>query len=173
MFIVAVAFALVFLFRDLQVLSMARVPAIVKFAGYSLITAAGVVVFGWLSGGQPALIERRFGLGAIVAQFLELSAALFLQNYRLGRYGWFGCVLPAPAFLLVVYFLGWELQTVFPGSGAFTAVALVTGLWICIVIVLTSVLYAFNNPWEDRRFATDFAMMTACTAVVFFPIWLS
>ncbi len=173
MLVVAVAFALVFLFRDLQVLAMAKVRTAVRFFGYILLITGGVATFGWLSGGQPAWIERRFALGAIVVQLVELMIAWFLRNYSLGRYNWFGCILPAPAFLLMLYFLGWEIQAFFPGSPVFTAVAIVTVVWVFIVIALASVLYAFGDPWEDRRFATDFAMMTGCTAVVFLPIWLS
>jgi hypothetical protein len=173
MLIVAVTFALVFLFRDLQILSMTKQPTGGRFIGYVLLITVGVVIFGWLSGGQPGWIEHRFALGAIIVQLLELLAALFLRFYNLGRYGWFGCLLPAPAFLLVVYFLGWELQALLPGSGVFSAVAIVTGVWVFVVITLASILYAFDNPWEDRRFATDFAMVAGCTAVVFVPIWLS
>ena len=173
MLIVALAFALVFLFRDLQILSMARAPAGVRFTAYVLVTTAGVIIFGWLSGGQPAWIERRFALGAIIVQLLELLAALVLRLYNLGRHAWFGCVLPAPAFLLVVYFLGWQLQAFLPASSPFLAVATVTGVWLFLVITLASILYVFDNPLEDRRFATDFAMMAGFTGVVFVPIWLS
>ena len=152
---------------------MARVPVGVRFVGYVFLTTVGVIMFGWVSGGQPAWIERRFALGAIAVQLLELIAALFLRVYSLGRYCWFGCMLPAPAFLLVVYFLGWEVQALLPGSGVFSAVAIVTGVWFCLVVLLASILFTFDNPLEDRRFATDFAMMAGCTAVVFVPIWLS
>ena len=141
--------------------------------GYALLITVGVLIFGWLSKGQPAWIERRFALGAIIVQLMELIAASFLRVYNLGRYGWFGCILPAPAFLLALYFLGWELQTLLPGSGIFSAVAIVTGFWLFRVLVLASVLYTFDNPWEDRRFGTDFAMMAGCTALVFVPIWRS
>ena len=172
MLIVAVTFALVFLFRDLQILSMTKHPAGVRFIGYALLITVGVITFGWFSNGQPAWIERRFALGAIIVQLLELIAAWFLRVYNLGRYGWIGCILPAPAFLLALYFLGWELQALLPGSSVFSAVAIVTGVWLFLVLTLASILYTFDNPWEDMRFATDFAMMAGCTALVFVPIWL-
>ena len=150
MLVVAIAFALVFLFRDLQVLSIARVPVGVRFIGYIFLITAGVAIFGWLNGGRPGWIERRFAVGAIIVQLLELIAVWFLRLYDLGRYGWLGCLLPAPAFLLSLYFLGWQLQALLPGSGAFSAVAIVTTVWLCLVIILASVLHAFDDCWEDR-----------------------
>jgi hypothetical protein len=152
---------------------MASVPARVKFLVYALLITAGAAIFGWLSGGQPAWVERRFAMGAIVVQIVELVAAWFLRSYDLGRYSWFGCILPAPAFLLALYFLGWELRASIPGTGLYTAMAFITAAWLGLVIILAGVLHAFDNPFEDRRFATDFALMTGCTAAVFVPICLS
>jgi len=48
-----------------------------------------------------------------------------------------------------------------------------TAVWVFVVITLASILYAFDNLRQARRFSTDFAMMVGCTAVVIVPIRLS
>ena len=46
------------------------------------------------------------------------------------------------------------------------------GAWALIVAGLASALSFMREPWEDRKFATDFAMLTSCTALIFVPFGL-
>lgn len=169
MLVVAVAFALVFLFRDLQILSLAeRPPLVSRLAAYAVLLAAGVAIFGRLG----VWTHPRFARGAIVVQILELICALLLRRRTREWRGWIGFILPAPAFLMAIYALGSQLQNTLPHLSSSDSVEIVTGAWLLTVAVLAAILRRLDNPWEDRKFAGDFAMMAGCTAVVFVPFVL-
>jgi hypothetical protein len=172
MVIAAVAFAVIFLFRDLQILVVQdRKLLAFRFGIYALLLVTGLTVFAASASSRAAWTGRQFALWAIVAQLSELTIGVALQRYALGRYGWLGCVLPAPAFLMGLWTLGFEAQRRVPNLiGAFAAV---TAVWFLMVGILALILYRMNNPWEDRKFAREFALMSSCTAVIFVPFWLS
>jgi hypothetical protein len=167
MVIVAVAFAVIFLFRDVQILVVQDRKALVeRFAVYTLLLVSGLTIFAGFAGSRPAWTERQFALWAILAQLVELGIVAVLSRYALGRYTWLGCLLPAPAFLMGLFEV--QRRLVFPN-----ALGIVAGVWLAIVAMLAAILWRLNNPWEDRKFARDFAMMSGCTALIFVPFWLS
>jgi hypothetical protein len=173
MVIVAVVLAVIFLFRDLQILVVQdRRLLAVRFGIYALLLVTGLAIFAEWAGSGPAWTEPLFARGAIFVQLLELTIGMALHRYALGRYGWIGCVLPAPAFLFGLCTFGLEVQGRLQ-SDASSAMELVTGAWLLVVGVLAVILYRMNNPWEDRKFAREFAMMSSCTALIFAPFWLS
>jgi hypothetical protein len=51
-------------------------------------------------------------------------------------------------------------------------VEIVTAAWLILVGGSIVVLNWLDNPWEDRNFAVDFALMTSCTALIFVPFGL-
>jgi hypothetical protein len=65
--------------------------------------------------------------------------------------------------------LAFQVQNGLLEVDAFRAVEVVTLVWFVIVGGLAAVLCWLDNPWEDRKFASDFAMMTTCTSVIFVP----
>jgi hypothetical protein len=170
MLIVAFAFAVIFLFRDVQILAM---PVRKAFAGrlvtYALLLLAGIGIFATLADGRPAWTGRRFALAAIAVQLSQLTISLVLRHVSSGRFGWIGSILPSPAFLMALCALAFEIQSGLLDVNALAAVEIVTLVWLVIVGGLAAALCWFDNPWEDRKFASDFAMMTACTAVIFVP----
>jgi hypothetical protein len=177
MFLVAVTFAIVFLYRDTQMLAAPRFGVIVfRMVAYAAILGAAVYLLtgapGFSSGLLYTWTERRFASSALVLQCAELALGLWLRKFALGRYCWLGCTLPSPAFLIVLVSLSFPLQNALPGIDAAAAVTLMTAGWIAVVAVLVSTLQRFGNPWEDRPFATDFALMTSCTALIFVPFGL-
>ena len=98
---------------------------------------------------------------------------LVLRKFALGRYSWIGCVLPAPAFMVVLFALSFAIQDRFVTIDATAAAEIVTAVWLAIVGGLVLALNRLDNPWEDRKFANDFALMTSCTALIFVPFGLS
>jgi hypothetical protein len=117
--------------------------------------------------------DRRFALGAIAVQLLELLIAFVLRCPRLDRHSWIGYVLPSPAFLVALYTLSVAAQNRFHPTNTVATLEIVTVAWLLMVAALTSVLRRMKNPGEDRKFASDFAMMTSCTALIFVPFGLS
>lgn len=95
-----------------------------------------------------------------------------LRRFALGQYSWIGCVLPAPAFLVVLFALSFAIQDRFIAMDATVAAEIVTALWLALVGGLVMILHRIDNPWEDRKFANDFALMTSCTALIFVPFGL-
>ena len=65
--------------------------------------------------------------------------------------------------------LACEIQGGLRDVKGFVAVEMVALIWFVIVSGLATALCWFDNPWDDRKFAVDFAMMTSCTAVIFVP----
>ncbi len=75
-----------------------------------------------------------------------------------------GPILPSPAFFAAMYALN--------SAGNTETVNITLGAWVLIVAGLASALSFMKDPWEDRKFATDFAMLTSCTALIFVPFAL-
>ena len=174
MLTVAAILAVIFLLRDLQILvvSNGRLLA-TRFCTYAILLLIGLTIFAALTGADPARTPRLFALGAIVMQLAELALGVALHRYALGRYSWLGSVLPAPAFLMGLYILGCALRDRLPVTGIGGALEIVAATWLLLVGTLGLVLYRMKNPWEDRRFAREFAMMSSCTALIFVAFWLS
>jgi hypothetical protein len=170
MLIVAFAFAVIFLFRDVQILAVpARKILTVRFMGYATLLFTGMATFVTFTGGHPAWTGRRFALGAIAVQISQLMISLMLEHHSAGRYAWIGCIQPSPAFLMALCVLAFEIQNRLLDVDPVRAIEIVTAVWFVIVGGLAAVLCWQNNPWEDRKFASDFAMMTSCTALIFIP----
>jgi hypothetical protein len=178
MLIVLLAFTIVFLFRDAQVLAIRDHRALLaRFAGYALLLAAAVTLIAGSGDASPGLLhawtQRRFATVAVLVQLAELALGFALRRFALGRYSWIGCVLPAPAFLVVLFALSFAIQDHFVAIDATTAVEIATAGWLALVGGVVMVLNWIDNPWEDRKFTNDFALMTSCTALVFVPFSLS
>jgi hypothetical protein len=173
MLIVACAFGVIFLLRDMQILAVPNPRTLaLRFAGYAAILITGTVLFITLTGGHPAWTSKRFAVWAIALQLSESALVVLLQRYAAGRYGWIPCVLPAPAFLMSTGVLAFEMQSRLPNLNQTAALEFVGSTWLMVVGSSAAVLCSLNNPWEDRACAREYAMMTACTAVVFVPFWL-
>jgi len=177
MLIVALVFIVVFLFRDVQVLAIRDRASLTRFAGYAMLLAAAVALMAGSGGAGPGILhawtQRRFAFVAVLVQLAELAMGLALRKLALGRYSWIGCVLPAPAFMVVLFALSFAIQDRFIAIDATAAVEIVTAVWLALVGGLVLVLNRLDNPWEDRKFANDFALMTSCTALIFVPFGLS
>ena len=74
---------------------------------------------------------------------------------------------------MALYAFALEIQNRVLNVDVFRAAGIVTVVWLLLVGGLASVFYWLDDPSEDRKFATDFAIMTTCTAIVFVPFWLS
>jgi hypothetical protein len=171
MLIVSLAFAAVFLFRDAQVLTVQdQARPSIRFGIYAPLVVLGMILLVLLTGALSGWTDRRFALGAIAVQLVELMLAF---AFRRSRLSWIGCILPSPAFLVALYAVSLEIHATLHAASAIAAVEIVTASWLLIVAGLTSVLCWMKNSGEDRAFVTDFAMMTSCTALIFLPFGLS
>src|SRR5579863_3592305 len=119
-----------------------------------------------------AWTQRKFASVAVLVQLAQLGAGFALRRFALGRYSWIGCVLPAPAFLVVLFALSFVVRDRFVAIDATAGVQIVTAIWLALVGGIVMVLNRIDNPWQDRKFASDFALMTSCTALVFLPFSL-
>jgi hypothetical protein len=176
MLIVALVFLLVFLFRDVLVLASRDRMIVARFAGYALLLALTVALMAGSGDARPGILyswtKRRFALIAVWVQVAELLLGVALRRFALGRYSWIGCILPAPAFLVAIFALSFAIQNRFIALDTSAAVKIVTAIWLVLVGGLVMVLHLIDNPLEDRKFATDFALMTSCTALIFVPFGL-
>src|ERR1035438_9978661 len=113
MLIVAVVFAIVFLFRDVQVLAIRDRTIAARFAGYAVLLVAAVALMAGSGDARPGILyswtQRRFALAAVMVQLAELTLGFALRRFAMGRYSWIGCVLPAPAFLVVLFALSFAI----------------------------------------------------------------
>lgn len=174
MLIVSLAFAAVFLFRDAQVLALQnRARLSIRFGIYAPLVVLGMILLVLLTGALSGWTDRRFALGAIAVQLVELMLAFAFRRSGLSGHSWIGCVLPSPAFLVALYALSLDIRGILHAASVVAAVEFVTISWLLIVAVLASVLCRMKNPGEDRQFVTDFAMMTSCTVLIFLPFGLS
>jgi hypothetical protein len=176
MVIVALVFTIVFLFRDVQILALRDAAVLPRFAGYAMLLAAAVALMAGSGDAGPGILhawtQREFAFVAVLVQLLELAVGVALRRFALGRYSWIGCVLPAPAFLVVLFASSFAIQDRFIAVDATAAAEIVTAVWLALVGGLVMALKWFDNPWEDRKFANDFALMTSCTALIFVPFGL-
>jgi hypothetical protein len=177
MLIVALVFTIVFLFRDVQILAIRHRSALTRFAGYAVLLAASVALMAGSGDARPGILhawtERRFAFTAVLVQLVELAMGVALRRFALGRYSWIGGVLPAPAFLVVLFASAFAIQGRFITIDATAAVEIVTTVWLALVGAFVMVLNQIDHLWEDRKFADDFALMTSCTALIFVPFGLS
>jgi len=176
MLIVALVFTMVFLFRDVQILAIRDRAVLTRFFGYSLLLVAAVALMADSGDARPRILhswtQRKFAFIAVLVQLAELAVGFALRRFALGRYSWIGCVLPALAFLVVLFALSFAIQDRFIAIDATRAVEIVTAVWLVLVGGIVIVLNRIDNPWEDRKFASDFALMTSCTALIFVPFGL-
>jgi hypothetical protein len=91
-------------------------------------------------------------------QTTELAIAIALRQFAVGRFSWIGCVLSAPAFLVSLSALSVAIQDRFIALDTKAAVEIITAMWLALVGGLVVVLKGIDNPWEDRKFASDFAV---------------
>jgi hypothetical protein len=165
MFIVALVFAIVFLFRDVQVLAVQNPKVLgARFSVYALLVACAMGIFAGtgesVSGIFYTWTERRFAMAAVIIQLIELAIGIWLRRFALGQHSWLGCILPSPAFLIALIIVTYGLQQTLLN---------VTAVWLALVGSLAFLLHRLDNPLEDRKFAADFALMTSCTALIFVP----
>jgi len=176
MLILALVFTIVFLFRDVQILAIRGRTIFTRFAGYALLLVAAIAMMAVSGDARPGILhswtQRKFALAAVLVQLAELAVGFALRKFALGRYSWIGCVLPAPAFLVVLFAMSFAIQDRFIAIDATAAVEIVTAIWLALVGGIVMVLNRIDNPWEDRKFANDFALMTSCTALIFVPFGL-
>jgi hypothetical protein len=177
MLIVMVNFMVVLLFRDVQILAIRDRAISARLAGYAMLIVAAVAMMAGSGGARPGILyswtQRRFASIALLVQLGELATGFALRRFALGRYSWIGCVLPAPAFLVVLFALSFVVQDRFIAIDPTAAVEVVTAIWLALVGGIVIVLKWMDNPWEDQKFANDFALMTSCTALIFLPFSLS
>jgi hypothetical protein len=177
MLIVALVFTIVFLFRDVQILAVRDRAVFTRFAGYALLLLAAVALMAGSGNARPGILhawtQREFAFSAVLVQLVELGVGFGLRRFALGRYSWIGCVLPAPAFLVVLFASSFAIQDRFIAIDATAAVEIVTIVWLALVGGLVMALNWLDHPWEDRKFANDFALLTSCTALIFVPFGLS
>jgi hypothetical protein len=174
MLLVALPFLIVFLFRDVQILATReRGDLPVRLATYALFVAVAVMLLTGtgtsVSGFFYTWTERRFAIAAVLMQLLEVFIGLVLQRTALGRYSWVGYILPSPAFLIALITVASAIQDGFLHTHAASAMQLITAAWILIVSSVVAALAWADNPWEDRKFANEFALITGCTAFLFVP----
>jgi hypothetical protein len=176
MLIVALVFTIMFLFRDAQILAIRDRAVFTRFAGYAVLLAASVALIAGSGDAGPGILhawtQRKFAFVAVLVQLVELSIGIILRRFALGRYSWIGGVLPAPAFLVVLFASSFAIQDRFIAIDATAAAEIVTAVWLALVGGLVVVLNRLDNPWEDWKFASDFALMTSCTALIFVPFGL-
>ena len=175
--IVMVIFTVVFLCRDVQILAIRDRAIFIRFASYAMLIVAAVAMMAGSGDARPGILyawtERKFASVALLVQLAELATGFALRRFALGRYSWIGCVLPAPAFLVVLFAFSFVVQDRFIAIDPTAAVEVVTAIWLALVGGIVMVLNWTDNPWEDRKFANDFALMTSCTALIFLPFSLS
>ena len=175
MLIVAPVFMIVFLFRDVEVLAIRGRARLARFAVYALLLVAAVALIGGSGDARPEILhawtQRKLAFVAVLVQLAELAMGFALRRVVLGHYSWVGCVFPAPAFLVSLFAFSFAIRDCFVVFDA-AAVKIVTVAWLALVGGIVMALNRLDNPWEDRKFADDFALMTSCTALIFVPFGL-
>jgi hypothetical protein len=160
-----------------QVLAVRDRTTPVRFGCYALLMVAAVALLAGPGDSRPGILygwtQRKFALTAVLVQLAELALGFALRRFAMGRYCWIGCIFPAPAFLVVLFAVSFAVRNYFAALDATDAVEIVTALWLAAVGGLVIVLNWIDNPWEDRKFANDFALMTSCTALIFVPFGLT
>jgi hypothetical protein len=171
MLIVVLAFAVVFICRDVQVLTTTDRKALgARFAFYAALILAATAIVAVIGDVRPEIVyawaKRRFALAAVLIQLAELGLALALRRWEGGRHRWVGCILPCPAFLVVLFALSFVIQHAVVRLNAIAATGVVTACWLTLI---ASLALRAKEGSTDRKFADDFALMTSCTALIFVP----
>ncbi len=171
MLIVVIAFAVIFLYRDVHVLVAAdRRALMTRFTAYAALLLAAMAIVGWFGGSQYIWTRKQFALSAVLIQLAELGLALTLRKWQGGRFCWIGAILPFPALPIGLFALSFSIRHMFTELGATLATQLVTGFWLILVAALAALLSAKQQEESTyRRFVNDFALLTSCTAFIFVP----
>jgi hypothetical protein len=104
MIIVVIAFALVFLYRDVHV----------------------------LVAGDQKMVTARFAPAAILIQLAELGLALALRKWKAGRYRWVGSILPFPVLPVGLFALSSSIRYLLAELSATLVTEIVTGFWLIL-----------------------------------------
>ncbi len=173
MLIVALTFAVVFVCRDVQVLTNTDGKALgTRFALYAALILAATAAVAGLDYLRPEIAygstKRRFALAAVLIQLAEVGLALALRRWEGGRHRWIGCILPCPAFLAVLFALSFAIRDAVARLSTIAAAEIVMVCWLGIVGALALLLFTKEES-ADRQFVDDFALMTSCTALIFVP----
>ena len=171
MVIVAIAFAVVFLYRDVHALvAVDRRAQMARFAAYAALLLAAMAIIGWFGGSQYGWTRKGFALAAVLIQLSEVGLALALRKRKGGRYCWIGSILPFPALPVGLFTLSFSARHMFTEVGATLATPIVTGTWLLLVGALAALLSAKQEEESTyRKFVDDFALLTSCTAFIFVP----
>jgi hypothetical protein len=171
MIITVIAFAVIFLYRDVHALAAANRRALMRrSATYAALLLAAMALMACFGGSQYVWTRKRFALAAVLIQLAELGLAFALRWWKHGRYYWIGSILPFPALPAGLFALTFSIRHTFPALGATLAAQIVTGAWLILVAVL-AVLLSGNQQEEltYRKFVNDFALLTSCTSFIFVP----
>jgi hypothetical protein len=164
MLIVLLVFFGVFFCRDVQVLAMQGPAFGSRFSIYALLQIAAIAL-------MTELRMTRFAWTGLAIQLAELAVAIALRRCASGRHSWIGWMLPSPIFLLTLYGLSLVIRdNLIPEP--YQALALATSAWLVLV---GGAGWLFNRTTctpEDRKFISDAALITSCTALVFIPVGL-
>jgi hypothetical protein len=93
-------------------------------------------------------LAAQIGHWALTIQLLELAIAISFDS-------WFGWVLPSPALIAALYGLGDPV--------------VMTGAWLCLIGTCAFFLNRVHASHDDRKFVSDFALVTSCTALALLP----
>jgi len=143
---------------------------------------AAAAIMAWFGYDRPEIVyawtRRRFALAAVLIQLAELGLAFALRKWEGGRHRWIGCILPCPAFLVVLFALSSEIQHAVLRWDAVTVAEIATACWLGFVGAI-ALLFSRIDEGRDtkeesanRQFVDDFALMTSCTALIFVPFGL-
>jgi hypothetical protein len=166
MLILLLVFFGVFFCRDVQILAMQGPAFGSRFAIYALFQTAGMAM-------AAAWPMPRFAWAGVLIQLAELAVAVALARWASGRFSWIGWMLPSPAFLLTLYGFSLAVQRVLLHLELYRSLAMVTVVWLVLAGGAGLWLSSAESTPEDRRFVSDLAMMTSCTALVFIPLGLA
>jgi hypothetical protein len=174
MLFVLLIFALVYVFRDGQVLAVKnRLRFSSRFAVYAAIQLAAVAIMILSTEPRPGIANtwtrRPFAVAALLIQAGELGIALLLRKLAGGEFAWIGCTLPSPVLLVALFSARFAMQNVWIVLDPSAALGIVTGVWLVAVSVCAFIFGQVERDADDPKFAGDFALMTSCTALVFVP----
>lgn len=170
MLVALLVFLAVFFCRDVQLLALDAAAFRWRFTLYASLLAPATALLAaaagnFLAARPPAALAWL----AVAIQISEMIATIALEKWSAGRYRWVGWLLPSPAFLAALLGAGLTLQHVMDITPA-AAVLIAAVLWMSLVGSLAFLLSRIQHTPEDHRFATDLALFTGCTVLVFVPL---
>jgi hypothetical protein len=174
MLIVILVFLAVFFCRDVQVLAMQSPRHFApRFAIYCVLqlAAMALLVQAWTLTRDDSG-RTLFAWVAIGVQLAELAAAIILSRLAAGRFSWLGWLLPPPALSAALFGVTLIVRTRLIAAEPASVALPVLGLWLCLVGGPAFLLNRIDKMSHDRKFVTDFALLTSCTALVFVPFGL-